>query len=124
MKLKLKYFWPPIIWTILLIFLSLLPGKSMPSFSIADIFAIDKVGHLFFYATLVFLWLNGFHKGGRYSLFLVSVVFLAAFLLGVMLELSQALFSSGRNFDILDVLANFFGCAVGVLIFNFFFKSK
>jgi len=61
-----KGFIPSIIWTVVIIVLSIIPSQTLNEFSWSDMWNIDKLGHLVFYGihTLLLLYaMSGdFHK--------------------------------------------------------------
>ena len=59
-KGRFKGFLPAILWSIVIIVLSTLPGKTMNSFSFSDLWNVDKLGHLVVYAIHCFLLLRGY----------------------------------------------------------------
>lgn len=96
-------------WTcvILVIVLSLLPGRSMPHFRWQDLIALDKLGHFTLYGLAA--W--GFMKDQttrRTHPKTLPIIFLL-FLLGLILEVLQYSLHQGRQFDGFDLLANVLG---------------
>jgi hypothetical protein len=69
-----------IVWGILILLLSALPGQEFPDMSFWSLLSFDKVVHAFFYAVLVELMIVGFIKQYtfrrlRFSAVTVSMVF-------------------------------------------------
>lgn len=81
-----------------------------------DFIGIDKVGHIFFYTLLSYLWLQVYHKKQR-QIFLIN--FLCA-TFGFFIEILQFYLSNGRSFEIADIGANVTGVFVGYFLFNKF----
>lgn len=81
-----------------------------------DFIGIDKVGHIFFYTLLSYLWLRIYHKNQQ-QIFLVN--FLCS-TFGFFIEILQFYLSNGRSFEIADIGANITGVFVGYFLFNKF----
>ena len=110
----------PIIWAVIIFFLSVIPGDKIPSGRILDIFHVDKLAHIAIYIILVFLMFRGFQKqytfpALRYHPKSYALVISIAY--GVFLELLQGSILN-RNFDILDILANIIGCFIGTIVYT------
>lgn len=74
-------------------------------------FAInDKVEHAFGYLVLT-VWFSGIFPRRRYVWIAIGL-----FLMGVAVEFLQGWMAVGRNRDVLDVLANTAGIAIGLLL--------
>src|SRR3954468_6345729 len=79
-------------WAVMILFLTLTPGHSMPDLSIWDLLSFDRFAHLFVFCVLVFLMTVGFTK--QYSfLFLrfnaANLSFLFSFGFSLIIELMQ-----------------------------------
>ncbi|MEO1436683.1 MAG: VanZ family protein [Bacteroidota bacterium] len=116
----MKYFWPAGIWASIIFGLSVMPGTSLPKFTLMDFLQPDKVGHLVVYAMLVFLILWGFKrrdkkwpvKKQRIRVLVYSILY------GIAIECIQQ-FLTDRHFDVLDIIANIIGCSLGITIVYF-----
>ncbi len=101
-------------WTILTLYLSLVPAKKMPNLNIWDIVGIDKAGHLVFYIIFSFLWLMAFRS--REKLKIIVLIFSVSF--GILMEICQFYLFNGRSFEYYDILANIIGSLIGVILFK------
>ena len=113
----MRAFIPAVLWGIIILIISLMPGSSLPNFSFFDLFQPDKVGHLVFYGIFVALMLLGFHQRmspEEIEVKTVAKVVAFGICYGILIELLQYSFFTGRNFDVLDIIANIIGCFVGV----------
>nr|WP_245402647.1 VanZ family protein [Pontibacter sp. E15-1] len=100
---------------------TLLPSSSLPAVSVWALFSFDSFAHVFLFSILIFLMIVGLakqftflrikHYPIRYAL-----LFSSAF--GISIELLQHFFIPGRQGDIYDVLANTFGCLIGIVLFK------
>ncbi len=94
---------------ILIIVLSLLPRLPQP----VRFIGADKVGHALAYCLMSFLFCLGFLKPGTSPGRLIALLG-ALILLGAGIEFLQPLV--GRNFDIIDMLANGSGVGLGYIM--------
>ncbi len=109
-----------IVWGLLILLLSALPGQEFPDMSFWSLLSFDKVVHAFFYAVLVELMIVGFIKQYtfrrlRFSAVTVSMVF--GIFYGGVIEFLQATVFTGRQGDVMDWIADTIGCLIGMLVF-------
>ena len=97
----------------------LMPGSEIPQIKIAF---IDKITHVFIHVFLSFIWLAYAFSWDKYpvSVKKVSVVLLACFSYGIVIEVVQLLFIPTRSYDAFDIIANGFGSVIGLLIYRAF----
>lgn len=70
----------------------------------------DKIVHLFIYFVMTVLWLLAVNVTNKKIIFKIAgMLFLFSFLI----ELAQHFFTKSRSFEVLDLLANFFGIVIG-----------
>ncbi len=82
----------------------------------------DKIGHFVAYAGFAFVWGVYFVKVLNFQLLKSSrLVFLWSVSFGVLMECCQWVFTSYRQFDYYDMLANTVGSLLGLLVFRVFF---
>ncbi|WP_258543234.1 VanZ family protein [Parvicella tangerina] len=118
--MKFRSFWPAICWTLLILGLSFMPGKSFPSADWMDWFKLDKWVHAFLYAvlfTLLFIPIQERKMIGHARLVLLSVSF--CLFLGLFTEIVQGVFLVDRSGDLPDMIANTLGVFLSVLFFRF-----
>ena len=107
-----------VFWTIGLTILSLISLNDVKTFdAIAN---KDKYVHFLFYFLFSILWGVVFNCKKAKQ---VVLIFLVALLYGIMMELAQGLFTTSRQPDFLDVLANATGAFVGCLAITYYFKN-
>jgi VanZ family protein len=101
-----------VLWTAAIFIACLIPGRDVPSVSFP---LMDKWVHFIIFGGFSFLWLAVFQTtnvGKRMLLFLLAV------LVGYLVELLQGSgITSGRSYDMWDVLADGVGGALGVILF-------
>src|SRR5512140_3368724 len=86
------YHYAGILWVILILILSCIPGTLIPEVPVfLDLFRPDKLVHLFLFAVLVILLLNGFKKqlSSEANRFSVSIALNIGIFLGGITELLQ-----------------------------------
>lgn len=117
------YYLPAMGWVVLILFLCTLPGSEIPKISILDKLHADKVVHFILFGGTVILLSYGYFKqnGGLSDLGLLGIV-LVVTLYGLAIEFIQKYLVVNRSFDMMDVLADGAGAAVGALIFRWIGK--
>lgn len=108
----LRYNFLSITWALIILILTLIPGKSIPEVGITD---IDKLVHAIIFGILLLLFYNWFAQQHSFELLkthplIFSSVF--SFSYGFLIEILQN-FVPGRTFSAYDVLANSIGVALG-----------
>ncbi|MEX1191618.1 MAG: VanZ family protein [Brumimicrobium sp.] len=121
----LRFIAPSILWTILVIILSLSPSSQLGGNEIS-FEGFDKIAHFVMYSLLTLFWITGLKrqnksKNLRAKAFLIVTV--SAFVLSLILELLQEFFVISRYFEGLDLIANGFGCIFGVLLFKLVYRT-
>ena len=113
------YYLPAMGWIVLILFLCTMPGSSIPKISILDKLHIDKVVHFVLFGGTVILLAYGYYKqnNGLSNLGLSGIVIVVT-LYGLAIEYIQKYLVTNRSFDMMDVLADGTGAAMGALIFR------
>lgn len=116
----LRHTFLAIVWALLILLLSALPGEDFPDLSFWSLLSFDKVVHAFFYAVLVELMIVGFIKQYtfrrlRFSAVTVSVIL--GIFYGGLIEFLQATAFRSRQGDVMDWIADTVGSLVGMLVF-------
>ena len=118
MEPKKIFFGLAVFWTIGLTILSLISLNDVKTFD--AIVNKDKYVHFLFYFLFSILWGVVFNcKKVKH----VVLIFFVALLYGIMMELAQGLFTTSRQPDVLDVLANSIGAFAGCLMLNCYLKK-
>ena len=100
-----------IVWTLLIFFLCLIPGTSLPK---VDIPLVDKWVHIILFGLFAFFWLCT--APTRNIRFLI-MLFLITLFFGWLVEYIQGHFVKYRSQDNMDILADAIGGIVGILLF-------
>ncbi|GAP42086.1 MAG: VanZ family protein [Lentimicrobium sp.] len=127
MPAKARNFLPSIIWTAVILVLTLLPGNYIPRVgSFWNLFSPDKLIHIFLFSVLALLLFSGFFKQypGRNQRYITGMVLAFSILLAVLTELLQAMLPLGRSGNVYDTIADFAGISMGWLIFFQYRKKK
>ena len=109
------------LWALVILILCGIPGRDIPHISFLEILNFDKFVHAGIFFVLILLMVRGFllqtsflklQKSAKMIAFLICVVF------GGTLEILQGTLFEGRSADVLDFVANSFGAALGLLLYN------
>lgn len=110
--MTLKYTILSLGWTCAILFFTLSPTSGAPTWT-ANIPHFDKLAHIGVFLILSFLCMNSY-RNINFRAILPYAVLSYCLVLGVTIEYIQATIP-GRSCEILDVLADFGGGAVGIL---------
>ncbi len=102
--------------------LSLLPGSTFPEISWSAMLSLDKIAHVVIYMLLFLVIARDQKLASGYSQRkgMLILLFLSGY--GVLLEVLQQNFFTGRYFEVLDIIANIIGLIVGLLLAGPVFK--
>lgn len=100
-----------ITWALVIFILCATPGQYIPSANWLELLSFDKWVHATVFFVLQFLFMV-FLFSRKKSLTLVIVALILCVSYGGSLEIMQAKCFSNRSADILDFIANSFGCLV------------
>jgi VanZ family protein len=102
-------------WTGVILFLSLENARNMPQI---DILYLDKVIHSAFHFVFTILWFlylkKKFNSSNNFKLLFFTLI--GSFILGIAIELMQQYFTTTRNADVFDILANLFGAFLAAIL--------
>jgi hypothetical protein len=134
MKL-IRFYLPAIVWTAVILFLTLLPASDLPNTFFSKIPYFDKMVHAGIFALFVILWYAAWYKS--FSLTHANVqktkqpltglagIILIAVLLGLLIEILQKEWTTiHRDFEWFDWLADIIGAFFGGAIANEIFRIK
>lgn len=108
----------PVLWTVFIACLSLMPGESLPSRDWMNRIHADKIVHAVLYGILVLLYIRAFVKSGSWPLHVIAMSCGIAVTTGFVIELLQWAGASGRYFDLLDIMANITGVIIGAILYR------
>lgn len=113
-----SYFLVPIIWAIVIAFASLMSPSNMPKVGFSF---FDKIAHFGVYFILVITLIWAFLKKNTKKAISSTTLFIiiaSTVMYGVLMEILQYTISTGRNFEIPDIIANIVGCLFGVFLYK------
>lgn len=116
MYYQLRPFIPAVIWTIIVLGLSAMPGTFIPSFSWSDLISLDKLAHATVYCILTLFICGGFQaQEQNHKLIIREIIIAIGFscFWGASMEWMQGTFFPSRAFEFLDMLANCTGAFIG-----------
>ena len=117
----LKSFWKPLLWSAIVLGLSLMSGEKVEEISLLQIPYMDKVGHFGMYFLLTFLLLFDFKRfrngNGSWRRVVIYSIGIAV-LFGGTMELLQSIPKLHRSCDFYDFLANSSGAVMAVFLFK------
>lgn len=119
----IRYTWPAIVWSLVILIATLIPGKAIPK---VGFFQIDKVVHFFIFGVLMFLSCYALKKTYQYTgkpLRFIRIALIYSLALGIIIELIQQ-YVPGRGPSVADVVANSIGVALGYGIFRLLQKRS
>lgn len=119
---KRTYLLFALLWTIIVTILSLISINSNIG-SFIKIENKDKYVHFTFYFVFVILW-SQFVKSKGLNSKAKLMILLSAMGYGILMEICQELFTKTRTADVLDVLANSLGAALGLIVVLMQNKNK
>ena len=115
--------WKAILWTIVILILSFLPGKTFEKVNLFDISFMDLVVHFFMYAVFTFLIIREqSDKTSQHSAVKSWWIFplIASAVLGLITEIVQWLWIDGRNGNVVDFFLNMCGSAAVIILYRKF----
>ncbi|BDD11303.1 hypothetical protein FUAX_37350 [Fulvitalea axinellae] len=113
-----------IIWALVILLLTMLPGEHFPRPMKLDFFQFDKVAHAGIFCVLTMLMIVGFKKQGKYQVLRYRAIpYTVGITLayGLAIELLQSAVP-GRGFEYLDLLANALGVLIGCVAFRLIYR--
>lgn len=100
-------------WSLVTAILCLVQFSNIPQVGIPS---ADKYVHSIFHFLFTIFWFLHFNATSNRSVVLnLTLVFTFSVLFGIAIEVAQAYFTTSRNAEFADVLANTFGAFIGVI---------
>ncbi|MCS6991082.1 MAG: VanZ family protein [Chitinophagales bacterium] len=114
-----RYYLPFTVWVAWVVYLSFSPLKGWPKPGLFEQLFLDKLIHLFMYGTMSFLLLWGYRKCRRAHIEANQAWLRVAFcaFIGLVIEILQPVLTLYRTHELLDMLANVVGAALGYGLF-------
>ncbi|RXK83458.1 VanZ family protein [Filimonas effusa] len=125
MKQLLRNFLPAILFFILSVVLLTLPGNDLPATGFFNqIPYFDKWVHIGMFAILTYLFGAALYKSFNYNRRLLLLTVAAGIIYGVAMEFVQKYWTTGRSFDITDIIADTAGCVLAYLTLRIRFRKS
>lgn len=113
--MRFRSFWPAVFWSVAILVLSFMPGKSFPAVSWMDWLKLDKWIHAFLYFILFLLiYIPVNERKKQQHQVLIAVGCFYCFFLGLFTELVQGFFLTDRSGDLPDMVANVLGVVLAI----------
>ncbi|VXB16513.1 conserved membrane hypothetical protein [Flavobacterium sp. 9AF] len=113
--LERKFFYLAITWTAIVAYLCLI-SISSKSVALLEVPFKDKIVHFIFYFLLYFFWIKALKKNKIVTQFKIVLILI---LYGIIIEVLQEIFTSDRQGDFFDVLANSLGALTSFVFLRF-----
>lgn len=117
-------FWPVMVWAILILALTALPGNFIPAISSPwSLLSFDKLIHATLFAVLVALVFRGLtlqYSQKTFRLKVIALVIFIGIIFGGLTEVMQSILNLGRFADIYDFIADSIGAVLGWPLFKIF----
>jgi VanZ family protein len=115
--MKIIYYLPALLWALVILFLTLVPGQLLPKSDYWEIKSFDKYVHFFIFFVQVILlsWGEKKHKTDLYLRDYFKFVLLGSGF-GAFIEIIQTMIPA-RTFDFNDMYANAIGGLLGAVFF-------
>jgi len=120
-KIHLKYAIIAIVLLFSIVYVSLMPSSGLPKVTFKH---LDKIVHLSMYFILSIFMLLGFANLKHKSIFVKSIPIVLSFFCSFSIEILQETVTSGRMFEIFDILANGIGCLIAFFVMKSNFLTK
>jgi len=117
-RIPFHKFLPGIAWFFVVMVLICLPGEDIPGNSMFELLQFDKFAHTSIFGLLVILLIrqiamSGLNKKVKLHYYIRIAISVAIW--GLATEFIQLFFIPGRDFDLLDFVADATGCALAYL---------
>lgn len=110
-----------LLWALLILVLCGIPGRDIPHISFLELLNFDKFVHAGIFFVLILLTVRGFVLQTTFLMMQQhpkTIAFIFCIIYGGSLEIMQGTLFEQRSADVLDFVANSFGVAVGVLLYD------
>lgn len=121
--MKILKYWKPILVSLFILYGSVTSSNNLNTISFLNFPYSDKLLHFSLYLVLsIFLYASLLKNTNYTKKINIIISFIMVVSYGILMEVFQLSFTSTRSAEILDVIANSFGCFVGILIYKYIKK--
>jgi VanZ family protein len=117
---------PSICWAFFILVLCGLPPQNTGSFSLWNLFSVDKFLHFSVFSALALFLIVGLKRQYNYRLlrlYAIPIGIIVSSAYGVLIEYFQFNYFEGREGDWMDVVANTLGSIFGAIIFKIIYGN-
>lgn len=119
MRMIFRFYWPAILWILLVLVLCTIPGDDLPSDPFFEKIHLDKIVHIGLFGCTVLLLCIGYYRSkGHISKLTLTFIGIVGAFYGLMIEYIQKYVAVHRSFDMSDVAADVLGVVLGIVAFN------
>lgn len=126
--MSIKRLWPSIVWAVIVLLLTGIPGNYVPeTISFLDWASPDKVVHFILFGGQSFLILYAYRDKLSDKKILIKIAIVAivvGVVYGLLTEILQAYVFVGRNGNVYDFIADLLGALIGFLAFYLLYIKK
>jgi len=113
--------WKSIVWALIIILLSSIPGNQIPKIKLITIPHLDKLIHMFMYFVFTLLLISGNNALRRKRKLTAHAIIMAALIslpFGVLMEYLQQYIFTSRSAEVGDVAANIAGFLLATVTYR------
>lgn len=115
--------WLPVIWSVIIFILLIIPGKDFPEGPEIPFF--DKIIHAFLFGVQVFLWcMYTWYSRNRTPLGIFLLIFFISCIYGIGMEYVQKYWVANRGFETGDMIADIIGSICGGLGYQLYLQRR
>lgn len=120
-KMKIIYFWKPLLWLAIICYALFIPAEDLPMEPFLNIPYFDKMVHFGLFFVFCLFLLRPFKKL-HFNYYLVAP--LISISLSAGLEFTQHVLSNSRHSDVKDFIANSLGVIASVMFYYLFVSGR
>ncbi len=124
MKIKPLLFLPAALWSVMIYILLTMHASRFPEIPVLDELNFDKLVHAGLFGGLVFLTSFPLKKTFPRFAVIYLVIAILATLYGIAMEYVQKYFTTDRDFDVWDMVADGAGCVIAYFFIQWQLKRK
>lgn len=124
MKPKPLYFLPAAVWAVIIYILLTMHASSLPQIPLLDELNFDKVVHAGLFGGLVFLTSFPLKKTSPRFAAIYLIIAVLSTLYGIAMEYVQKYFTTDRDFDVWDMVADGTGCVIAYFFIQWQLRKR
>ncbi|MFA6261239.1 MAG: VanZ family protein [Bacteroidia bacterium] len=114
----------PYLWAGFILFATIANVGTLKRLQFTDLFTYDKPIHMFLFSTQAYLWIRA--RAGMESVKIKTIrwICILVAIYGFLTEVFQSLFTTTRQFDIYDWIADALGCIIVYTGYYFYYRKR